>query len=771
MSRYSPLPRFQVAACFAILLLACTGPAGMPAVDTGSIAGTVADPTGALVAGASVSTNPMTSTAETDASGAFTLSSIPIGAYTLTASKSGYTDGSLTGVGVGAGATLHVKLALAPSSTAVGSLSGTISGRKGTPGTSVPVSGAQVCVEGTSNCVATASDGTYTLGGVSPGSVFVSATATGFLAGEIRQAVSLAPAGTAAGVNITLSGQPSSQATYVGSTWCVGCHISRNAAVVSAWQASAHATVVDRTTAHVDVTGWPVAGASCTTPDAVDSTLTALDPNPAINDQREVWLLHYAPTCTPAFAMALDSNQDGKIDTGDTIIPVNGSMGGVAAAAGQCSNGGVIPGNAPCQANLLGAAPSTTMGWWQQEYLVNIGPGAGKPSWVSWDTTGTPTDALALPLAWNQRQQVWVPGPDYNPTQAGTFSKVCAGCHDTAPSLTTDPNGNVTSYTSGSPSIGCERCHGPGSAHLSAGGDAQLIINPAYLTARSSLEMCGQCHVNGNASTNPAGVFDFAWNNTATLGGGNFIPGVHKLSDFQTIPAYGDPTYYWPSGFPSIDHTPYMDMQGSVHGNNPYDKVTCTDCHDAHGLIGGPNQFARTDETTGDQFTFQLNNLALANDVICLACHASHGPFATVALQDVANYQLSTGGAVLKNGTAWTADAGAEATSASLVASNVGTHMLAEAGMYAFFDPTAVSGMPVGRCSSCHMAKTSWTAAFYPGLDANGKTANVIGDVSSHVFAVATPQGSLETVPGAATWDAVMPNACGSCHPAYRFGK
>ena len=278
-----------------------------------------------------------------------------------------------------------------------------------------------------------------------------------------------------------------------------------------------------------------------------------------------------------------------------------------------------------------------------------------------------------------------------------------------------------------------------------------LIINPAFITAQASLEMCGQCHVNGGASTSPAGAFDFSWNDQATLGGGNFIPGVHKLSDFQVIPAYGDPAFYWPSGFPSIDHTPYMDLQGSVHGNNPYQKLTCADCHEGHGLVGGPYQFQRTNETTGDQFTFQQNTLALANDVVCLACHATHGPFASVALEDVASYHLSTGGAVLKNGSPWNEAGTDQASSSTLVASNVNAHMLAEAGMYAYFDPTGVSGLPVGRCSSCHMAKTSWTGTLFSGLDTNGKQANVIGDVSSHVFTVATPQDSLATVQNAAT--------------------
>ena len=654
-----------------------------------------------------------------------------------------------------------------------------MSGRKGTSSSgnnAVPVANALVCVEGTGTCTASRSDGSFTLAGVAPGPVFVSASTAPFLPGEIRTAVNLAPAGSVSGVNITLSGQPGSGATYVGSGTCVGCHSTTSAGLVSAWQGSAHATVVDRSPSlpHLDVTGWPLAGPNCTTPGVLDSLVTATDP--VSSATREVFLLQYPSTCAPVFAMAF-ADSTGVFSGNSTVIPVNGTMGGVATAAGQCSNGGVVPAGTGCQVNFL-ASPgtTTTVGWWGQEYLVNIG-GAAKPSWVSWDTSGMPTDALALPLAWNQRQQLWVPGPDYfanvgltvAQAQTVSFSQGCAGCHDTGSLLTTDGSGNVTSYTSASPGIGCERCHGPGSTHVNAGGDAEFIVNPAYLTAQSSLEVCGQCHVNGGTSVSPAGAFDFAWNDQVTLGSGNFVPGVSTLANYEVIPAYGDPLYYWPSGFPSIDHTPYMDLQGSVHGNNPYEKLTCTDCHDAHGLVGGPFSFTRAD-ASGDQFAFQDNTLALANDVICLACHATHGPFATVALADVARYHLSTGGAVLLNGVAYPAATADQATSAGLVATTVNAHMLAEAGMYAFFDPTSVSGAPVGRCSSCHMAKTSWTAGFYSGPDANGLDANVAGDVSAHVFNVATPQDSLATVPGATTWQAVMPNACGSCHPFYRFG-
>ncbi len=789
-------------------MVACTGdtgPAGAPAVDRGTITGTVDDPAGTPAAGASISTDPPTATAQTDAAGRFTLASIPIGAYTVVASKAGYVDARLSAVGVGAGSTVHVSLVLAawptstptatvttspaplstatPTSTStstvtvpptatpsVGSLSGTVRGRKAF-GVSLAVAGAHVCVEGSSLCTTSGSDGAYLLSAVPPGWLFISASAPGFLPGETRRAAFLSAGASLQGLDVTLSGRPSDAATYLGSTVCVSCHKSLESDVVTAWQSSAHANAVDRTTRHVDVTGWPMAPADCTAPATLDTGFAATDPGLTASEDREVYLVRWKAGCggRPQFAMALDTNQSGAVDAGDTMIPVNGSVGGVAMDAGQCGEGGIIPADAPCSATLGGSGSTAAMGWWQQEYLVDIGP-TTKSGWVTWDTTNTPTDALILPAAWNQRSQQWVAAPDYDPTQDGTFSKACAGCHDTGLSLRADDAGEVTSYSNVDPYIGCEKCHGPGSDHVRL-GDAQLIVNPRYLTAQSEREVCGQCHSQGVSSTNPAGAFGFAWNSLAAVGGGNFIPGVHRLSDFQDAPAYGDPDFYWPSGFPSVDHTAAIDFEADVHVTNPYEKLSCSDCHSGHGGTGGPSQFERANLQTGDQFVFRNNTAVLRDDVLCLACHATHGSFASLTLEDAARYHIWAGGAVQKNGTAWSVSPQDQAQSRSTVALAVNAHMIAQAAMPAYYDPTGTIGTPVGRCSSCHMAKTAFTAQFYSGVDGSGKTANVIGDVSAHTFRVAWPDMSLATVESASSWDGVMPNACGACHSVYRFGK
>jgi Carboxypeptidase regulatory-like domain/Cytochrome c554 and c-prime len=775
MTRSAFVLRPWVAAAFLALgLAACTGstgptgPAGTPAVDHGSIAGTVKDPTGAPVAAATVSTDPATITAQTGSTGAFTLSSVPIGAYTVVASKTGYVDGKVTGVGVGAGGTVNVSLVLASVAPTTGSLSGTIQGRKGTTGVSSPVAGAQVCVEGTSNCATSAASGTYTLPGVAPGFVFVSASAAGYLAGETREATFLAAGAAVPGVDVTLSGMPSASATYVGSAGCPGCHTTITSGLVTAWQNSAHVTAVDRALGRLDVNGWPAAAANCTAPNTLDTGFTA--PDPAVTTatpDREVFLVRFAPSCTPAFAMAFDTNQNGTFDATDTILPVSASVGGVATGAGQCGNGGILPASAPCAADYVASGSTAAAGWWQQEYLFSIA-GASKPAWVTW--TPPAGDMLVLPAAWNQRSRAWIPAPDYNPVQGMTWSTACAGCHEAGLSLAFDAGGNVTSYSAKAQDIGCEKCHGPGSAHVGAAGDAQLIVNPAYLTAQSEREVCGQCHSQGVTSTSPSAALGFAWNDQATVGGGNFIPGVHSLADFLAAPAYGDPEFYWPSGFPSVDHLTYQDVEANVHANNQFEKIACSSCHGGHGATGGPFEFVKS-SAAGDAYVFQNNDAVLRNDVLCLSCHATFGSFVSIALEDVANYHVSESGAVLKNGTAMAPSAGAEAASTSLIASTVNAHMMATAAMPAYFDPTgAVSGMPVGRCSSCHMPKTTFTGSFFMGTDPRGKQANVIGDVSAHTTKVAWPDMSIATLGAATSWDTVMPNACGSCHTAYLVG-
>jgi hypothetical protein len=82
----------------------------------GSISGTVTDSTGAPVNGASVATNPASSTGGTNASGQYTIPNVGPGSYTVTASGSKFVSANTTGVMVSAGSssTANFTLTTAP---------------------------------------------------------------------------------------------------------------------------------------------------------------------------------------------------------------------------------------------------------------------------------------------------------------------------------------------------------------------------------------------------------------------------------------------------------------------------------------------------------------------------------------------------------------------------------------------------------------------------------------------------------------------------------
>jgi Carboxypeptidase regulatory-like domain/TonB dependent receptor len=85
--------------------------------DTGTINGTVMDPSGAVVSHAKVTfTNLGTSvqkTLETDSDGNFVASGLPFGNYVVTANASGFSEAKSQTIALSVGATVHIKLALA----------------------------------------------------------------------------------------------------------------------------------------------------------------------------------------------------------------------------------------------------------------------------------------------------------------------------------------------------------------------------------------------------------------------------------------------------------------------------------------------------------------------------------------------------------------------------------------------------------------------------------------------------------------------------------
>jgi len=305
------------------------------------------------------------------------------------------------------------------------------------------------------------------------------------------------------------------------------------------------------------------------------------------------------------------------------------------------------------------------------------------------------------------------------------YSKKCIGCHTTGiRSLTEDSNGEwhygaypASLYNPDDPSyldydhdgimdivnVGCEACHGPGSAHILGGGDPEKIVAPSELTTKQQNDICSQCHV--RVKSVPNGIHDWPMNDdTYTY----WRPG----SDEDLANYYNDAAGYWGDGINSTQHHQQgFDFDKSGKPTFIYHKVTCTECHSPHSSRG--EHMLRTKITEegadGSEIDIPTEN---DNDTLCLACHATHGDFESISVEMVADYETNK-------------------TAIGAIVSQHTNHP---------YGPERSMGL--SRCSKCHMPEIAKSAIKY--------------DIHSHTF---------EAIAPAKTLDFNMPNSCAvSCH-------
>jgi hypothetical protein len=398
--------------------------------------------------------------------------------------------------------------------------------------------------------------------------------------------------------------------------------------------------------------------------------------------------------------------------------------------------------------------------------------------------------------------------------RARAFSRACAGCHATGleldwetvtVSLPFDRAGAagpgsmtfsaIKSYAFRDENLTCERCHGPAGEHVApvdagdGGGAGNAIINPKYLTAEAERQLCGSCHgYAGGKSAQPAEGAEYPWNSAqaARIGGGAYVPGVHELPSFcgnwtehQTDDiACWNPARTGGKLYGQAHRQQYVLFGQSVHANNPYARTTCTSCHDQHlGYLGSAN----VESPAGDRYRFYEADYR--TNVLCLGCHAGHGPFATVSQDDVANLHAGSAGGVTKNDVG-VSPGGTELYASELVISEaVSRHVFTETNMMAPYDPV---GVGVGRCTSCHMPELGRSGGYLSGADASSSLALVEGDQASHSFDVVWPWQSSALSRTGPTFRSgayayfvsatgrsyamfgYMPDSCGTCHASAR---
>lgn len=483
--------------------------------------------------------------------------------------------------------------------------------------------------------------------------------------------------------------------------------------------------------------------------------------------------------------------------------------------------------------------PHENMGVFAQRYQGHLADlkvvGSWQPAYAS--TADRDRDSVTLPVQLLQggTQQVnggylltgyqatenEFPGESWT-QRTRTFSHACAGCHSTGLSIGASPvtinlqiprdgtvttmnESAITSFAYQDENITCEHCHGPASEHVAKGGGrANAIINPMYLTAEASRQLCGKCHAYDHGeNAKPAQTYGYAyawnddWKTQGKVGGGNFVPGVFQLQDaFANFDkrtsddqSFWDPARTGGNMYGQGRGQQYTMLGYAVHTNNPNQKLTCVSCHDAHSTYLGSNDMDSigVQSPSGDVYAFP--GADYRNNSLCLSCHAGSGSFSGLTKDDIAALSLAAGATVTKNDTPLQPPS-ASATNQSLanIALAVSNHMADQAKMSnAPYNPTGAGGQDaIGRCTTCHMPKTGTLGGWEVDVDDMGNLALLAGDQASHVFDIAWPATSTAvgrsgpTYPAGsygqfvsatnATYDlfGYMPNSCNECHQGAR---
>lgn len=292
-----------------------------------------------------------------------------------------------------------------------------------------------------------------------------------------------------------------------------------------------------------------------------------------------------------------------------------------------------------------------------------------------------------------------------------SWERRCIGCHATGPAVDWNKRTNFFANQSSEYNVGCEACHGPGSAHV-ASLSKKDILNPDDIDDHKiATDVCARCHIRGANINKGSGPFDTGYpSKVKKTGRILFMKAGDDLKKWYTPGEgkWGSDDSKWKKDASEYNFSKKHHQQGSDwvatdadgnalnkhFGDAFWQKKTCWECHTPHSKgVEAP----------------QLYRKASDND-LCLSCHAGHGFANDEEIMFHTQHSI---------------------------------------------DP---KGIGTSRCVTCHMPRTAKSQA---GWDAQG------GDTHSHVFEVVKPSLTKKMAKknkGNVADGSAIPNGCIDCH-------
>jgi tetratricopeptide (TPR) repeat protein len=232
------------------------------------------------------------------------------------------------------------------------------------------------------------------------------------------------------------------------------------------------------------------------------------------------------------------------------------------------------------------------------------------------------------PVNWYADRQLWDMAPAYSdarqiPLNLPAYTS-CLECHTSGMQLPVKGTENkypAPLFTQAG--VGCERCHGPGAAHLEVHSKGAAIVNPAKLSAEQRDSVCMQCHLEGNvAIERPARhVYDFR-------------PG-DILDDYVR--------HYLLTGNPASGlgaNSQFEALAQSTCKKKSGDAMSCTSCHNPHE---SPSAEARASYFRGKCLACHGNAFAATHHpdkTDCTACHMPSSLSADISHTEVTDHRI-----------------------------------------------------------------------------------------------------------------------------------